>query len=70
MKNDFIIKRNKKWKSKSTLIKGEREKEKGSQIYYSFFSFGVWRALKKSWGFKRNPSRLLVSVLQRYTLIG
>ena len=60
MKSDFIIKRNKKGKSESALIKGEGEKEKGIQTYYSFFSFRVWRALKKSWDFRRNPRRLLV----------
>ena len=38
MKSDFIIKRNKKGKSESALIKGEGEKEKGIQTYYSFFS--------------------------------
>jgi len=43
MKSDFIIKRNKKGKSESTLIKGEGEKEKGIQnliIHFLILSFG------------------------------
>ena len=70
MKSDFMIKRNKKGKSESTLIKGEREKEKGIQNLLFIFLIWSWRALKKSWGFKGNPSRSMVSVFQRYTLTG
>ena len=39
MKSDFIIKRNKKGKSESTLIKGEGEKEKAFKILLFNFSF-------------------------------
>ena len=46
MKSDFIIKRNKKGKSESTLIKGEGPKEKGIESYYSLSHFEFWRALK------------------------
>ena len=42
MKSDLMIKINKKRKSESTLIKGEREKEKGFQsiIHFSHLEFG------------------------------
>ena len=70
MKSDFIIKRNKKGKSESTLIKGEGEKEKDVHNLLFIFLIWSWRALKESWGFKGNPSRSLVSVLQWYTLTG
>ena len=39
MKSDFMIKRNKKGKGESTLIKGQRERKKGIQSYYSLSHF-------------------------------
>ena len=47
MKSEFIIKRNKKGKSESTLIKGEGEEEKGIQNLLFIFLIWSWRALKK-----------------------
>ena len=64
MKSDFIIKRNKKGKSESThkRRRGKVKKAFKSIIHFSHLEFG--ELSRRVEGFKRNPSRLLVSVLQ------
>ena len=55
MKSDFIIKRNKKGRSESTLIKGGGEKEKGIQTYYSFFLMLSLESSQEELGFQEKP---------------